>query len=78
MLQGCTPYPEEFVREYICRGYWKDQTLGDLLDKPVAKGGLDFSRFTASAILFVAIAGCILVFPQRAGKHSGKDEVLRS
>ena len=32
MLEGCTPYPEEFVREYISRGYWKDQTLGDLLE----------------------------------------------
>src|SRR5271157_1704237 len=26
-------------------------TVGDLLDKPVANGGLAFSRFTASAIL---------------------------
>ena len=33
MLPGCTPYPEEFAREYICRGYWKDQTLGDLLEQ---------------------------------------------
>jgi 2,3-dihydroxybenzoate-AMP ligase len=40
MLEGCTPYPEEFVREYISRGYWKDQTLGDLLEQSVR----DFSE----------------------------------
>ncbi|MBI2818083.1 MAG: AMP-binding protein [Acidobacteria bacterium] len=33
MLEGCTPFPEEFKREYICRGYWKDQTLGELLQQ---------------------------------------------
>src|SRR6202034_1033043 len=30
-------------------------TLGDLLDKPVANGGLDVNRFYASAILALAI-----------------------
>ena len=33
MLEGCTPWPDEFMCEYIRRGYWKDQTLGDLLEQ---------------------------------------------
>jgi uncharacterized membrane-anchored protein len=44
-------------------------TIGDLLDKPVADGGLAVSRFYASAILAIVIIVCILVLPQRAGKH---------
>lgn len=47
-------------------------TLGDLLDKPLDHGGFAFSRFTASAILAIAIIACILIFPQKAGKHPGK------
>lgn len=43
--------------------------VGDLLDKPVAKGGLDFSRPVASAVLAAAILALILILPQRAGQH---------
>ncbi|SFN21563.1 COG4705 family protein [Dokdonella immobilis] len=39
--------------------------VGDLLDKPVAEGGLALSRYSASAVLVVFILVCILVFPQR-------------
>src|SRR5882724_9603671 len=46
-------------------------TLGDLLDKPVADGGLAFDRFYASAILAAVIVACILLLPQRPGKQSG-------
>src|ERR1700744_1571678 len=46
-------------------------TLGDLLDKPVADGGFAVSRYYASAILAVVIIGCVLVTPQRAGRHPG-------
>ncbi|HEY6201199.1 MAG TPA: hypothetical protein VI231_21530 [Candidatus Binatia bacterium] len=49
-------------------------TLGDLLDKPVANGGFAFSRYTASAILAVLIVACILLLPQRAGRHPGAAE----
>ena len=45
--------------------------VGDFLDKPIAKGGLDFSRFGASATLLAIIIACILFFPQRAGKSAG-------
>jgi uncharacterized membrane-anchored protein len=43
-------------------------TLGDLLDKPLSQGGLEVSRFYASAILIIFILICILVIPQRAAK----------
>jgi len=49
-------------------------TLGDLLDKPIANGGYAFSRYTASAILAVLIVACILLLPQRAGRHPGAAE----
>lgn len=44
-------------------------TVGDWLDKPVAKGGLEFSRPLASAVLAVVIVVLIVVLPQRAGRH---------
>jgi uncharacterized membrane-anchored protein len=46
-------------------------TLGDLLDKPLEEGGLEFSRFYASAILAAIIVACIFFLPQRAGNHPG-------
>lgn len=42
-------------------------TVGDFLDKPVAKGGLDFSRPLATASLSIAIVFLILLVSQRAG-----------
>jgi len=44
-------------------------TVGDLLDKPVADGGFAFSRPLASAIIAAFIIVCLLVLPQRAGRH---------
>lgn len=44
-------------------------TVGDFLDKPVAKGGLDFSRPLATVILTAVIVLLIVVIPQRAGRH---------
>ncbi len=46
-------------------------TAGDLLDKPVADGGMALSRLYASLILLAFIVLCILVIPQRAGEHPG-------
>ncbi len=43
-------------------------TLGDLLDKPPASGGLNVSRLRASVILLVFIAAALRLFPQRAGR----------
>ena len=39
--------------------------LGDLLDKPVAKGGMALSRYGASAVLVAFVIACILFFRQR-------------
>jgi uncharacterized membrane-anchored protein len=39
--------------------------VGDFLDKPVAQGGLDFSRPLASAVLAVVIIVLLFVIPQR-------------
>ena len=44
--------------------------VGDFLDKPIAKGGLDLGRFSASAALLFVIVACILFFPQPAAKNS--------
>lgn len=44
--------------------------VGDLLDKPVAKGGLELSRYTASAVLVVAIALLILMFKQKPAEKA--------
>lgn len=43
--------------------------VGDFLDKPVAKGGLELSRYTASAILLAAIVVLVLVLPQRPAQR---------
>ena len=48
-------------------------TVGDFLDKPLAKGGLDLSRPVATAVLAVAIILLIVLLPQRAGSHPGED-----
>jgi uncharacterized membrane-anchored protein len=49
-------------------------TVGDFLDKPVAKGGLEWSRPLASAVLAIVIIGLIIVLPQRPGHHPGQGE----
>jgi uncharacterized membrane-anchored protein len=47
-------------------------TLGDLLTKPIANGGLNLSRITSSAGIAAFIVACILILPQRAGRHPGE------
>ncbi len=44
-------------------------TVGDFLDKPIRDGGLAFSRPIASAIIAAFILVCIVLLPQRAGRH---------
>jgi uncharacterized membrane-anchored protein len=46
-------------------------TVGDFLDKPRAHGGLALSRPLASAAIAAIIVACILLIPQRAGRHPG-------
>ena len=45
-------------------------TVGDWLDKPMAKGGLEVSRPLASALLLGAIAILLWILPRRPGSHS--------
>ncbi len=40
--------------------------VGDFLDKPIANGGLEMSRYSASACLALFIVGCIVFVRQRA------------
>jgi uncharacterized membrane-anchored protein len=47
-------------------------TVGDFLDKPISHGGLALSRPIASAVIAALILGCVLVLPQRAGRHPGQ------
>ena len=44
--------------------------VGDFLDKPADHGGLAFSRYTASLVLSAAMAGLILLWPQRAARKA--------
>jgi uncharacterized membrane-anchored protein len=50
-------------------------TVGDFLDKPISHGGLALSRPIASAVIAVVILGCILMLPQRAGRHPVQPEM---
>lgn len=43
-------------------------TVGDFLDKPLAQGGLDFSRKAATAVLLAVMLLGIWLIPQRAGR----------
>jgi uncharacterized membrane-anchored protein len=42
--------------------------VGDFLDKPLAKGGLNLSRYTASAALMTFMLMAIIMFRQRAAR----------
>jgi uncharacterized membrane-anchored protein len=45
--------------------------VGDFLDKPTSQGGLELSRYSASAALAVFMVACILIFRQRAASGKG-------
>jgi len=42
--------------------------VGDFLDKPISKGGLELSRYSASATLLLLIVLCIFFFPHKPAK----------
>ena len=44
--------------------------VGDFLDKPLNKGGLALSRYSASGVLLALMAGCIFFFPHRADRKA--------
>ena len=43
--------------------------VGDFLDKPIAQGGLEYSHYTATGVLLIAIAFLVIVLPQRAANN---------
>ena len=47
-------------------------SLGDFLTKPHTEGGLGWSRFISTGVIAAFMVACILLFPQRAGTHPGK------
>jgi len=44
--------------------------VGDFLDKPIEKGGLELSRYTASIVLLVLIVAFILIFEHRPAEEA--------
>ncbi|MEZ5541889.1 MAG: hypothetical protein R3F42_07585 [Pseudomonadota bacterium] len=44
--------------------------VGDFLDKPVANGGLELSRYAATGALLTAIVVLIMVLPQRSAERA--------
>ncbi len=42
-------------------------TLGDMLTKPLAQGGLELSRFASTAVIALLMLGCILLGRRRRG-----------
>jgi len=46
--------------------------LGDFLDKPLDHGGFALSRPAASAVITAIMIACILLLPQRPGRHPGQ------
>lgn len=44
--------------------------VGDYLDKPVAHGGLELSRYSASLALLLCIVFCLVAFPQGASQQA--------
>lgn len=45
-------------------------TVGDLLTKPFASGGLHLNRISSSIIILMMMIGCILLVGRRAGSHT--------
>ena len=35
-LEGANPYPPEVIKEYVDKGWWKNRTYGDILDRSAA------------------------------------------
>ena len=44
-------------------------TVDDFLDKPMNQGGLALNRPLASAVIAATIIVCLVLLPQRAGRH---------
>lgn len=52
-------------------------TVGDFLDKPFSHGGLNMGRPIASAMLATVVLALIMLLPQRAGEHPGRQAAVQ-
>jgi uncharacterized membrane-anchored protein len=52
-------------------------TLGDILTKPHADGGLNLSRIASSLVIAAFMVLCILLTAQKGGQHPGEGAKLR-
>ena len=50
-------------------------TLANSLDKPAGVGGLGFSDLAISGVLAAIMVAAVLLIPQRAGRHPGREAV---
>jgi uncharacterized membrane-anchored protein len=68
------------ARSYHPFLYWAviiaTTTVGDLLTKPHADGGLNRSRITSSLIIAAMVIGAIVFTSQKAGSHPGGREKI--
>jgi uncharacterized membrane-anchored protein len=53
-------------------GYIGGAVVGDFLAKPISKGGLELSRYSASAVLLMLIMSCIFIFSHKPVKQQHK------
>jgi uncharacterized membrane-anchored protein len=51
-------------------------TMGDLLTKPHADGGLALSRYVSTGAIALFMVLCIMLLPQKAGEHPGSTDRL--
>jgi uncharacterized membrane-anchored protein len=52
-------------------------TLGDILTKPAANGGLNLSRIASSLVIAAFMVLCILLTSRQAGGHPGSGKKAR-
>ena len=77
MLEGCTPWPEEFARRYRLEGYWAGLTLHDMLvasvraapEKTALVHGDERLSYAALADAVERLAGRLLALGLRPGER---------
>ena len=77
MLEGCTPWPEEFARRYRLEGYWAGLTLHDMLmasvraapEKTALVHGDERLNYAALADAVERLAGRLIALGLRPGER---------
>ncbi len=59
MLEGFTPWPKELAKKYVAQGYWRNETLGDVLDNAINAGPQRMAIASAKARVTYAELGSI-------------------